>query len=189
MEPTAARQVCSNCGVEIPAGQGVRLAAKEKEASKLLCSNCAAALEAAFQAETEEPNLIGAVGLGLGAAIVSCLAWYAIVVLSKYQVGFVAVGVGWVVAQGVMFGAGRKRGMVPQVISAALTLVAMLLSEYFIIRYFYYEGISVPILLSLDEIWYLITLGIQEDPITLLFWGIALLTAFTWPRQRQLQRL
>jgi hypothetical protein len=189
METPAAKHVCTNCGVEIPAGQGVRLATKEKEASKLLCSNCAAALEAAFQAETEDPNLIGAVGLGLVAAVASSLVWYAIVVLSKYQVGFVAIGVGWVVAQGVMFGAGRKRGMVPQVISAVLTLVAMPLSEYFIVRHFYYEGIRVPVLLPLDEMWYLITLGIQEDPITLLFWGIALLTAFTWPRQRQMQRI
>jgi hypothetical protein len=138
--------------------------------------------------------LLGALLGGLGAAVLSSLIWYVVVIVTNYQLGIVAIAVGWLVAQGVMVGSGRKRGPQLQALSVAITLVAMLASEYFVLRHFIVEDLSAQgytdfkLLLPLGDMIELVIEGIKAEPITLLFWGIALWQAFVIPAQRQLRR-
>lgn len=186
---------CANCGVAIPEGHEIVLRGKDKKAPNVtICPNCASAIERAFQAETEEPNLIGALLIGLGAALISSLIWYAVVVVTNYQLGIIAIAVGWLVAQAVMLGAGRKRGPRLQGLSVVITVMAMAFSEYLIVRHFAVQALAkegytnIPLLLPLDVMLILIVEGIKADPLTLLFWGIAVWEAFALPAQRRLRR-
>ncbi|MFQ5881278.1 MAG: hypothetical protein ACE5I9_02215 [Candidatus Methylomirabilales bacterium] len=148
----------------------------------------------ALQAEAEDPNLVGALVFGLGAAFVSSLLWYGIVVVTNYQLGIVAIAVGWLVAQGVMRGAGGKRGPRLQALSVTSTVIAMALSEYLIVYHFTAQALaqqgytSIPLLLPFDVMITLIVEGLKSDPLMLLFWGIAVWEAFTLPAARGLRR-
>jgi len=198
MTTDAPTLTCSSCGSSLSVSQAVNIKGKRKtDPNMVLCTNCADQAEQAFQAETEDANLQGAALLGLLAAVLSALIWYGIVVVTDYQLGIIAVAVGWLVAQGVIFGAGRKRGSSLQAISVIITIGAMAASEYLIVRHILMklaaeEGYlvnDVPLLLPLEDIWFLILEGIKADPITLVFWAIALWQAFSLPAKRRLRRI
>jgi hypothetical protein len=180
--------------MELQAGQSVALLGKKKDDPPVqVCADCAEKLDRALQAETESPNLVGAVLAGLAAAVVACLIWYGVVAISNYQIGFLAVGVGWLIGLGVGFGAGRKRGPTLQAISVGITLVAMVFSEYLIVRHFVVEalvevGSTISLFLPLDLMVELVVESIKSDPLTLLFWAIALWFAFSTLSRRSLRR-
>jgi len=186
---------CANCGAAILEGQETVIRGKDKKAAGVtICPNCAEQIESAFQAETEGPNLPGAVLLGLGAAVISCLIWYGIVVVTNYQLGIIAVGVGWLVALAVIFGSGKKRGPKLQAISVVITLLAMVASEYLIVRHFLVEALSeegytgFKLLLPVGDMLTLVVEGVKADLLTLVFWAIALWQAFVVPAKRRLRR-
>jgi hypothetical protein len=145
-----------------------------------------------LRAETEDPNLVGALVLGMGAAGVSTVLWYAMVVITNYQLGVVAIAVGWLVAQAVMRGAGGKRGPRLQALSVAGTVVAMALSEYLIVHHFTARALvqqgyaDLPLVLPWQTMVLLVIEGLKSDPLTLLFWGIAVWEAFALPAARRL---
>jgi len=187
---------CANCGIAIPEGRGVVIPGKDKKSPNvILCSGCAQNIEQAFQAETEGANPAGGLLFGLGAAIVSSLVWYGVVVLTKYELGILAVGVGWLVGQAVMLGAGRKRSTLLQVMSVAITVAAMVSSEYLIVRYFVAQALAergvtdLALLLPLNLVVEMIIEGIKASPLTLLFWAIAVWQAFVIPAPRRLKRV
>ena len=187
---------CSNCGTEVEPGRGFLIPAKDKKAPSLhLCAECAGKLDAATEAETQNPTLLLAVLLGLVAAAVACLIWYAIIVVTKYELGIVAIAVGWLVGTAVMVGAGRKRGLVLQIIAVIITLIALVCSEYLIVRYFVVQNLEaegytgLPLLFAPSVMLGLIVEGIKISPISLLFWAIALWQAFVVPAKRLLRRV
>jgi hypothetical protein len=187
---------CENCGNEILEGQEVEIRGKKKsDPIVTICSNCAMSLEKVFQTETEDINLPGAVGFGVAAALITSFMWYAIVVFSGYELGIIAIGVGWVVAQAVILGSGRKRGPNLQILSILLIAVAMGLSEYLIVRHFIVQSLSeeltgeFPLLLPLADMLTIVFEGIKANPLTLLFWGIALWEGYTLPARHRLRRV
>jgi len=198
MTTEAPSLTCSSCGTSLSVNQAVQIKGKRKsDPNIVLCTICADKVEQAFQAETEDANLPAAALLGLFAAVLSALIWYGIVVVADYQLGIIAIAVGWLVAQGVMLGAGRKRGPFLQAISVIITIGAMAASEYLIVRHILIqlaveEGYfvnDVPLLLPLEDIWFLIIEGIKADPITLVFWAIALWEAFSLPAKKRLRKI
>jgi hypothetical protein len=186
---------CSSCGAEIPAGREVVLQPKKKgEAPQVICPKCADEQERAYAEETTSPKLIGGLLAGLAAAVAASAAWFGVVALTKCQIGYVAVGVGIAVGLAVVAGAGGKRGLPLQIMSVVITLIAMAFSEYLIVRYFLivelgFEGMGFPLIQPVGVMLEYIGAGIESDPVTLLFWGIALLAAFTAPAKRKLRRL
>src|SRR6185503_14046347 len=86
---------------------------------------------------------------------------------------------------------GRRYGRRLQALSVVLTLGAMVLAEYLIVRqsavayiletYGQDAANSVPLLLPLDFASDFVVAGIQDDPVQLIFWAIALWTAFRIP--------
>jgi hypothetical protein len=186
---------CQNCAAEIPAGHEVALRGKSrKDPTTVICSNCAADFERALQAETENPKVIVALLVGVVAALAASLIWYAVVAITDYKLGIIAVGVGWLIGQAVVFGSGRKRGPALQAISVGITIVAMALSEYLIVRHFVVEALTeegytdFALLLPLDVMAEIIMEGIKANPLTLVFWGIAIWASFSVPARRRLRR-
>jgi len=185
---------CTRCGAAIPEGRAISFPDKGGQAARVtICPTCASTslIARAVKTETEDPNLVGALAFGLGAAALSAILWYGIVVLTNYQLGIVAIAVGWLVAQAVMRGAGSKRGPRLQALSVACTLVAMALSEYVIVHHFTAQSMaqrgygSIPLLLPVETMVLFVVEGLKGDPLTLLFWGIAVWQAFTLPAARR----
>ena len=183
---------CRVCGAEIPAGQKVVLDPKRKGGMpEVLCVKCADDREREYRAETENPNLIGALLAGLVAAVVAAAAWFGVVVLTKYLIAYAAIAVGMVVGAAVVVGSGGKRGRSLQVMSVLIALTAVGFTEYLVARY---GGIQVhgpegyPLLVGPGRMLEMIVDGIEQDYLTLLFWGVCLLVAFAVPAKRSLRR-
>ncbi len=142
--------------------------------------------------QTENPNVVRALIFGLVAGAVGAALWFAIVVITQWQLGLVAVGIGALVGTGVMLGAGRKYGRRLQLLSLAITLAAMVVAEYFIVREFVVQILTeehgadyaenVPLFLPLSLAWDFVVEGVQADVTQLFFWALALWTAFRIPR-------
>jgi hypothetical protein len=188
--------VCQMCQADIPAGHGVEVRGKSRrDPNAILCSNCASGIEQQLHAETKRPNLLLAVLAGLAAAVIGTLVWYGVVIITNYRVGFIVAGVGWLVGIAVVFGSGRKRGPALQAVSVAITLVALVVSQWLIMRHFVVEVLveqgftGLPLFMPLDAMFDLVITGITEDLLTLIFWAIALWAAFATPARRHLRRV
>jgi hypothetical protein len=131
-------------------------------------------------------DLIGGLAAGLVAAIVASAIWYAVVVVTGFQVGLVAIAVGFLVGQAVVLGARRRGSVVLVGASVVFTLLALAISEYLIVVHFVglefaADGLTIEVLQPID---FMIEVGaesVQADPLTLLFWAIALFQAVAIP--------
>jgi hypothetical protein len=141
--------------------------------------------------QKSDPNMFNALLYGAIAGIVGGAIWFAIILVTDYQVGILAIGIGWLVGQAVVIGSGRKRGMKLQLLSVLLTLAAMVGAEYFIVREILVRLLTeeigaaaaadIPLFLRLDLAIDFVVSVVSEDPITLLFWALALYAAFRIP--------
>jgi hypothetical protein len=142
----------------------------------------------------------GVIGGAIGAVLATAL-WYGVVTVTHWQIGWVAVAVGFVVAQGVVLGAGRHPSILLVPVSIAFTAVALVVSEYFIARFLINEGLAeVQSLLGTTGYegmemdyaaflaWFqsatpidIVRDSLESDPLTLLFWAIAGWEAFIIP--------
>lgn len=187
---------CSQCQRELSQGQAIMIKDTATRNAPFLpyCSFCAAEKEKQIQLETEDLNYFGALLVGGAAGILGGLIWYAIVIATETQYAYLAVAIGFLVGLGVVFGAGKKRGLPLQIMSAAITLGAMALGEYFIVRHYIVEAMraeghrSFPLLYPLEDVIEILEAGIRSDPITLVFWLAALVVAFAYPARRKLTR-
>jgi hypothetical protein len=124
-------------------------------------------------------GLLGGLVLGTGAAIIAAIAWYLVVALSQSQIAFVAVLIGWFVGSAVVWGA-RGRVSVPLLVaSPLLTLLALAVSEYLIIYHLVTQelGLVADLLQPIDVMIEIVIESVTADPITLVFWAIALAAA------------
>jgi hypothetical protein len=173
---------------------------KELEDSINICTGCGAgkntfdtaAPDTTVQTEPEDKNLVRAIIFGLVAAVVSSVVWYGAVVITGYQLGILAIGVGWLIASAVVMGSGGKRGPAYQFISVILIVIAMGLSEYLVVRHFLNQELvkrgieELPLLVSFQAILEMIWLSVKESPLTLLFWGIAIYEGITLPAAKSI---
>jgi hypothetical protein len=74
--------------------------------------------------------LLPAVGAGLVAAIACGVIWGLIVKWSEYEVGFVAWGIGFVVATAVLFATRGARGIPYQAVGIVFALLGILVGKY-----------------------------------------------------------
>jgi hypothetical protein len=125
----------------------------------------------------------GVVGAIVGATVATGL-WYAVVAFSGWQIGLVAVAVGFIVARAAVFGAGS--GSIPLVVvSVVFTLLALVVSEYLIVYHFITQSFgtegAISVIQPLDFVVTVVSESVQAEPITLLFWAIALFQAVAIP--------
>jgi len=187
---------CTKCSQLIPEGREILLKGNKPKSTPLaVCKPCANALERLYQAETEDLNLAGGLVLGFGAAIMSSLIWFGFVVVTNYQVGLIAIGVGWLIGQAVVRGAGQKRSPILQAGSLGITLIAMCSSEYLIVRHFGVQALAdqgitgIPLILPIEIILDILREGVINNPSTLLYWALAGWTAYHQPARRKLSIL
>lgn len=132
-------------------------------------------------AEQRQPRVALAVLAGVVVAIVAGLIWYQVVARTGMQIGYLAIGVGLLIGAGMRFAAGGVGARSLQVAAAVITLVTMFAAEYFVARwfigeYFVSQGDSTPLRLFIApaDMFSVATESVRADPLTLLFWLIAL---------------
>jgi hypothetical protein len=131
----------------------------------------------------------GVIGGAIGAFLATAV-WYGVVVATGWQIGLVAIAVGFIVGYGVVLGAGRHPSIALVPISVVFTLVALVASEYLIATHFLgvaaaeisaETGIPIAEIKSFFTPVELLRFSIESEPITLLFWAIAGYEAFAIP--------
>ena len=128
-------------------------------------------------------DVMGGVLAGIVAAILATAIWYGVVAATHFQVGIVAIAVGFIVGQGVVFGARRHTSVVLVAVSVILTLAALAVSEYLIVAHFVSQelGFAVDLVQPPDVFFGVVSDSLGADPLTLVFWAIALFQAFIIP--------
>ncbi|MEO6988685.1 MAG: hypothetical protein ABI239_08550 [Aquihabitans sp.] len=116
--------------------------------------------------------------VGLAAAAVSGAVWWALVAFTERQFVYGAIGVGLVVGNGVLIGA-RRGGPVAGLMAAVFTLASLAIAEYFIQRSLAISqsGLDIPLWTDLTFAKDVVREGIDAQPTTGIFWGIAALAA------------
>lgn len=113
-EPT-----CTNCGNEITRSY-------HEANGKVVCPPCRAKLEEMLNGNGGGAGrflravAFGAIGAAIGAGL-----YYAILALTGYEFGLIAVVVGWLVGRGVSIGANHRGGWRYQALAIVLTYVAI----------------------------------------------------------------
>jgi hypothetical protein len=120
MEPRseAAANTCSACQRSIPDTYF-------EANGRIFCEPCRDALMASLSGGSSAARLLKGVGFGIAAAVVSAVVWYAIVKLTGYQLGIIAIAVGFAVGAAVRVGAEQRGGWAYQTIAVVLTYLAI----------------------------------------------------------------
>lgn len=183
---------CSQCSKQVLGSQAYTYRGK-KNKSIFLCETCREAVEKVFDEETKNSNIVMAVILGLAAAVAAGTGWFFFSILTGYQIGYIAIGVGFLIGWAVIWGSGKKRGAVLQIISAFLTLITLFTSEYFMMLYYYrqYMMKNTEQFPDYSGEWFFISPfnpGLLKDifsPMGLVIWAIGIYFAYSLPKSRK----
>ncbi|HST86635.1 MAG TPA: hypothetical protein VLL08_33160 [Kineosporiaceae bacterium] len=121
-------------------------------------------------------GLLRSTAAGAGAALAGAVLWMIFVQVTGYEVGIVAVGIGFLVGQAMAATAGTSTRLPP--IGAVLSLIGCLLGQVLTDAHLLAEAVGVGTGRALQEMvtnpafgWDVFTTGFS--PIDLLFWVIA----------------
>jgi hypothetical protein len=139
-----------------------------------------AMIEVAFQKFEAEQSMVGGLLAGAVAALVGAGVWALVTVLTGYQIGFMAIGVGFLVGLAVQF-FGKGINKIFGVMGAALALIGCLLGNYFTIVHFVGEAEGLGFFDTLTKINPAAIpelMAITFSPMDLVFYGIAVYEGF-----------
>ncbi|MFL5345927.1 MAG: hypothetical protein ACJ8AT_14145 [Hyalangium sp.] len=188
-QPAAAVAVaaCSLCQKPIAAGAGTSIN------GNLVCGSCAAQVQAELAAEQQTGARFPlALAGGAAGALVGAVIWAVIVVATDYEIGYVAVLVGYLAGRGVKLGAGKGRGQPLQIAAAGMAVFGLVIAKYFILAHVVISdprgaelglGYFSPTLFSL----FLQNIGSSLSPFDLLWIAFALMTAWRIPAPSKIE--
>jgi hypothetical protein len=90
-----------------------------------LCEACRQNLTAFEASRPGAAGALKAIGAGLGAGVAGWLLYYAVLRLSGYEFGLIAIVVGWAVGRAVRWGSGGRGGWQFQAIAVVITYVSI----------------------------------------------------------------
>ncbi len=184
---------CGQCQLELAAAKAYTYKGKKGQ-TVYLCEKCRAIAEQKFREETENPNLVMGAISGAVAALVAGVLWSVFAVLTGYQIGYVAIGVGFLIGYAVIWGSGKKRGAPLQLISAGITVVTLFVSQYFLVLYYARKYVidhaaEFP---GYQGQWFFVSpfnpdvLKSMFSPMGLLVWGIGIFFSYSLPKARSI---
>jgi hypothetical protein len=92
---------------------------------KMACERCRYAVEEAFQRRGGAGGFLKALLAGFGAAVAGSILYYAVQKATGYNIGLIAILVGWGVGKAVQWGSRGKGGGVFQTLAVFLTYMAI----------------------------------------------------------------
>ena len=126
---------CSSCGKSGTSDLFIALQ-NDKGEPLYLCFECKIKLNIEFENQTQNPKIFPAILLGILGGLLGGLVWYYFTIFSEIEIGYISIGLGYLVGLGVHFGSGKKRGKKLQIISAVIALLAIILTESYILEFF-----------------------------------------------------
>lgn len=96
--------------------------------SHLLCESCHLAFRNAKAPGNPASRFTGATALGAVAAAIGCALWILVTELTGYQIGLVAIVVGYIVGTAVHVGSRRMGGLAYQLLAVFLTYTAIVMT-------------------------------------------------------------
>lgn len=112
--PDASPRICAGCHAVIRDSYYTA-------GGRLICTNCADRILATKPPEPGTKGLLRAALFGAGAALLGTIVYFAVLALSGYEIGFIAVGVGWLVGKAVRKGGYGCGGWKLQALAVGLT--------------------------------------------------------------------
>jgi hypothetical protein len=94
----------------------------------LICESCHLAFQNAKAPGNAASRFLGAAALGTVAAAIGCALWMLVTELTGYQIGLIAIVVGYIVGIAVHVGARRVGGPVYQLLAVFLTYTAIVMT-------------------------------------------------------------
>lgn len=91
----------------------------------IVCPACRDALQAEQASGSAGGRLSRAMLYGLGGAVAGAALYYAILAITGYEIGLVAIAVGWLVGRAVQLGSQHKGGWLYQGLAVVLTYLAI----------------------------------------------------------------
>ncbi len=186
-EAAVAVATCALCQTPLAAGAGTSLNGNP------VCDSCAAQVQAELAAE-QQTGARFPVALAGGAvgALVGAVIWAVIVVATNYEIGYVAVLVGYLAGQGVKLGAGKGRGQTLQIAAAGMAVFGLAIAKYFILAHFVISspsGEELGLGYFSPELFmvFLQNIGSSLSPFDLLWIAFALMTAWRLPAPSKIE--
>src|SRR6266849_3575346 len=94
----------------------------------IFCSRCRTASESAAETPRGVIPLMTAGAFGLGAGVIGAVIYYAVIAITHFEIGIVAILIGYMVGYAVRKGAGRRGGLRFQILAVALTYASVALA-------------------------------------------------------------
>ena len=102
------------------------------------CVACVGQLERELAAQRAGASVYPvAIAAGLAGALIGAAVWAGIAVAAQFEVGYVAVLVGFLAGFGVKLGARTARGPALQVLAAGLAVIGLLAAKYMTLAYMF----------------------------------------------------
>lgn len=89
-----------------------------------ICPNCRSRVASFGIGGSGAARMLKATAAGLGGGVVGCVIYYFVTNLTGWNIGLIAIVVGWLVGTGVRWGSEGRGGTAYQVLAAAITYVA-----------------------------------------------------------------
>ena len=190
------KQKCYSCGNDM-IGMHHKIERKDRKGKTVveICDNCYSKINQSIKISSSNINYRLAIMIGLLFSIIGAVLWFAITVITKWEIGIVAVGVGLLAGYGVKIGSGNKLSQNLQIISGAIAFISIiageyLIANYYVVDYFKSNGLLTGFtFLNPIKVFRFIFLTLKENPLTLLFWGIAVWSAFTVAKPLKLKKV
>ena len=94
----------------------------------VLCESCQLAIKSAKAPGNAATRFLGAGGLGIIAAAIGCGVWMLVTELTGYEIGLIAIAVGYIVGMAVQIGSRGVGGVVYQSLAVFLTYTAIVMT-------------------------------------------------------------
>jgi hypothetical protein len=130
----------------------------------------------AMEVFRQEQNLVVGALAGLVAALAGAAVWAGITVATEYQIGWIAVGVGFVVGMAIRV-AGKGIDQIFGIVGAVMSLVGVALGNLFTIVYFTAVNFDISITDIMSQMTIADIFGVLRDTfefMDILFYGLAL---------------
>jgi hypothetical protein len=117
------------------------------------------------------PLVTGLVG-GLVGGVVGALIWAAILQLTKYNISFIAIGLGFLVGLGVAFGARGRFHLVLALLAGALGLLSFFLALYFRLGFALSDALGQglnPFALPFGDFFDVLKIYLSDNPINYIY--------------------
>lgn len=90
-----------------------------------LCGPCSESIRKTLAGKPDFVAYARGIALGIGAGFVGSLIYYLVLKITSYEIGLIAILVGYLVGKAVMIGSGNRGGLVFRIVAVVLTYVAI----------------------------------------------------------------